>query len=171
MGQKDGGRAKRANRKKGGQGGDVRYSFSLSHIGLLSASSMPGMIRERARRSRRKEKEGVSNSSDRGTPQRKRNCLLHCQPMATPASSPLNIKHKHNVHTSLFSKVGICGYNNRENYTPSYLHVALSDNNYKAFYQQKADKRDTEHRLLLTTKTATITLGTSRAARHAHSSR
>ena len=33
--------------------------FSLSHIGLLSASSMPGMIRERERRSRgKKEKEG-----------------------------------------------------------------------------------------------------------------
>ena len=27
--------------------------------------------------------------------------------------------------------MGICGYNNRDNYTPSYLHVALSDNNYK----------------------------------------
>ena len=41
--------------------------------------------------------------------------------------------------------IGICGYNNRDNYTPSYLHVALSDS-YKAFlYQQKADKRDTEH--------------------------
>ena len=42
--------------------------------------------------------------------------------------------------------MGICGYNNRDNYTPSYLHVALSDNNYKACYQQKADKRDTEHK-------------------------
>ena len=41
--------------------------------------------------------------------------------------------------------MGICGYNNRDNYTPNYLHVALSDN-YKAFLcQQKADKRDTEH--------------------------
>jgi len=71
--------------------------------------------------------------------------------MATPASSALNIKLKHNVHTSLFYKatspnMGICGYNNRDNYTPSYLHVALSDNNYKACYKQKADKRDTEHR-------------------------
>ena len=71
--------------------------------------------------------------------------------MAIPASSPLNIKHKHNVHISLFYKatspnMGICGYNNRDNYIPSYLHVALSDNNYKAFYQQKADKRDTDHR-------------------------
>ena len=44
-------------------------------------------------------KRGVSNSSDRGTPQTKRNCLLHCQLMAIPASSPLNMKHKHNVHT------------------------------------------------------------------------
>ena len=42
--------------------------------------------------------------------------------------------------------MGICGYNNRDNYTPSYLHVALSDNSYKACYKQKADKRDTEHR-------------------------
>ncbi len=71
--------------------------------------------------------------------------------MATPASSPLNIKLKHNVHTSLFYKatspnMGICGYNNRDNYTPSYLHVGLSDNNYKACYKQKADKGDTEHR-------------------------
>ena len=41
--------------------------------------------------------------------------------------------------------MGICGYNNRDNYTLSYLHVALSDN-YKACYQQKADKGDTEHR-------------------------
>ena len=35
-GQKDGGRAKKVDREKGGQGGDVRYSFSLSHVGLLS---------------------------------------------------------------------------------------------------------------------------------------
>ena len=42
--------------------------------------------------------------------------------------------------------MGICRYNNRDNYTPSYLHFALSDNNYKASYKQKADKRDTEHR-------------------------
>ena len=64
--------------------------------------------------------------------------------------------------------MGICGYNNRDNYTPSYLHVALSDNNYKAFfYQQKVDKRDTEYRnYILTTKTATTTLGTSCAARN-----
>ena len=50
-------------------------------------------------------------------------------------------------NTSLFYKttspnMGICGYNNRDNYT----YVALSDNNYKAFYQPKTNKRDTEHR-------------------------
>ena len=62
--------------------------------------------------------------------------------------------------------MGICGYNNRDNYTPSYLHFALSDT-YKTFYQQKADKGDTEHRnYSVRTKTATTTLGTSRAARH-----
>ena len=73
--------------------------------------------------------------------------------MAIPVSSPLNIKHKHNVpyNTSLFCKatspsVGICGYNNRDNYTQNYLHFALSDNTYKAFYQQKADKGNTEHK-------------------------
>ena len=38
--------------------------------------------------------------------------------------------------------MGICGYNNRDNYT----YVALSDNNYKAFYRPKTDKGDTEHR-------------------------
>ena len=54
---------------------------------------------EREREREKERKRGVSNSSDRGTPQRKRNCLLHCQPMAIPASSPLNIIHKHNVHT------------------------------------------------------------------------
>ena len=54
-------------------------------------------------------------------------------------------------NTSLFykatsSNMGICGSNNRDNYTPSYLHVALSDSNYKACYKQMVDKRDTEHR-------------------------
>ena len=38
--------------------------------------------------------------------------------------------------------MGICGYNNRDNYT----YVALSDNNYKAFYRTKTHKGDTEHR-------------------------
>ena len=68
--------------------------------------------------------------------------------MAIPASSPLNIKHKHNIHTihHFFYKatspnMGICGSNNRDNYTPSYLHVALSDNNYKACYKQMVDSR------------------------------
>ena len=37
----------------------------------------------------------------------------------------------------------VCGYNSRHNHSQSYLHVTLSDN-YKAFYQQKADKGDTE---------------------------
>ena len=130
------------------------------------------MIREREREKEKERKRGVSNSSHRGTPQRKRNCLLHCQSMAIPASSPLNIKHKHNVHTSLFynwatsPKIGICGNDNRHNYTPSYLHVALSDNNYKACYKQKTHKRDRTQKLLRT-KTATTTLDTSRrAARH-----
>ena len=72
---------------------------------------------------------------------------------------------------SLFCKatlpnMGICGYNNCHNYKPSYLHVALSDNNYKAFYQQKADKRDTVQKLP-TTKAAMTTLGTWSAARGA----
>ena len=35
------GRAKKVDRKKGGQGGGVRYSFSLSHIGLLSLLRCP----------------------------------------------------------------------------------------------------------------------------------
>ena len=36
-----GGKAKKVDREKGGQGGDVRYSFSLSHIGLLSLLRCP----------------------------------------------------------------------------------------------------------------------------------
>ena len=46
-------RAKKVDREKGGQDRDVRYSFSLSHIGLSPVpSSMPGMIRERERTER-----------------------------------------------------------------------------------------------------------------------
>ena len=95
-GQKDGGRAKKVDREKGGQGGDVRYSFSLSHIGLLSLLPCPE-VRER-KREREGEKKRSIAASDRGTRKRKRNCLLRCQPMAMPASSPLNIKHKYNVY-------------------------------------------------------------------------
>ena len=139
-GQKDGGRAKKVDREKMGKAGtscQVQF-LTVSHWSPVP-SSMPGMIREREKEKERKS--GLSNSSDLGTPQRKRNCLLHCQPMEKPVSSPLNIKHKHNVHTSLFYKatspdVGIRVYNNRDNYTPSYLHVALGDNNNKAFYRQ-----------------------------------
>ena len=58
-------------------------------------SSMPG--NERVTEKEESERE-VSSSSDRGTRQRKRNCL-HWQPMAIPASSLLNIKHKYNVRT------------------------------------------------------------------------
>ena len=53
------GRAKKVDRKKGGQGGGVRYSFSLSHIGLLSLLRCPERSekkRERGRRESRKEK-------------------------------------------------------------------------------------------------------------------
>ena len=136
---------------KAGTSGTVSHCHE-SHTDW--SSSMPGnmMIREREREKEKERKRGVSNSSHQGTPQRKRNCLLHCQSMAIPASSPLNIKHKHNVHTSFFynwatsPRMGICGNDNRHNYTPSYLHVALSDNNYKACYKQKTDKRETEHR-------------------------
>ena len=35
------GRATKVDREKGGQGGDVRYSFSPSHIGLLSLLRYP----------------------------------------------------------------------------------------------------------------------------------
>ena len=81
------------------RGRQVQF-LTVSHWSPVP-SSMPGMIRERKRereRERERNKRGVSNSNDRGNPQRKCNCLLHCQPMAIPASSPLNIKHKHNVH-------------------------------------------------------------------------
>ena len=74
--------------------------------------------------------------------------------MAIPASSPLNMKHKHNVHTIrhfsitgphrlIWLYMGITTVTTTD--TPSYLHVAMSDN-CKASYKQKADKRDTDRR-------------------------
>ena len=127
--------------------------LSLSHIGLLSLLRCPEWS-EKEREKEEERKRGVSNSSDRGTPQTKRNCLLHCQPMAIPASSPLNMKHRHNVHTIrhfsitgphrlIWLYMGITTVTTTD--TPSYLHVAMSDN-CKASYKQKADKRDTDHR-------------------------
>ena len=149
--------------------------LSLSHIGLLSLLRCPEWS-EKEREKEKERKRGVSNSSDRGTPQTKHNCLLHYQPMAIPASSPLNMKHRHNVHTIrhfsitgpqmmswclmssdaiwhirdttgphrlIWLYMGITTVTTTD--TPSYLHVAMSDN-CKASYKQKADKRDTDHR-------------------------
>ena len=76
---------------KAGASGTVSYCLTLVTCPFFDARN--------DQRKREKRKRGVSNSSDRGTPQRKGNCLLHCQPMAMPTSSPLNIKHKHNVNT------------------------------------------------------------------------
>ena len=91
-GTEGGGRAKKVDREKvckAGTSGTVSHGLTLVSCPFFDARNDQ---RERERR-------GVSNSRDRGTPRRKRNCLLHCQLMAIPASSPLNIKHKHNVHT------------------------------------------------------------------------
>ena len=142
------GKSQKVDREKMGKAGT---SGTVSHCLTMVSCPFFDARKDQRKREREKEKErktGVSNSSDRGTPQR--TLSTHGN---IPVSSPLNIKHKHNVpyNTSLFCKatspsVGICGYNNRDNYTPNYLHFALSDNNYKACYQQKADKGDTEHR-------------------------
>ena len=77
----------------------------VSHcLTLVSVPSlMSGMIREREKEKERKR--GISNSSSRGTPQIICNCLLRCQPMAMAASSPLNIEHKHNVHTICYFSI------------------------------------------------------------------
>ena len=91
-GTKEWGKGQESGQRKGGQGGDIRYSFSLSHIGLLSLLQCPELS-EKEREREKEIKNRVSNSIDRGTPQRT---------LATPAPSPLNIKLKHNVHTSLF---------------------------------------------------------------------
>ena len=89
------GKGQESEQRKDGQGGDVRYSFCLTLVSCFLFDART-VIREREKEKERKR--WVSNSSDQGTPHRKRNCRLHCQPMAIPASSPLNIKQKHNVH-------------------------------------------------------------------------
>ena len=52
-GQKDGGKAKKVDREKGG---DVSYSFSLSHIGLLSLLRCPEWSEKERENSRENEK-------------------------------------------------------------------------------------------------------------------
>ena len=94
------GKGQESGQRKVGQGRDVRYSFCLT---LVSCSFFDARTVIREREKEKERKRWVNNSSDQGTPQRKRNRLLHCQPMAIPASSPLNIKHKHNVHIRHFS--------------------------------------------------------------------
>ena len=77
------GKGQESGQRKGGQGGD-QPSGTVSHcLTLVSCPFFDARNDQRKtekERRRRKEKKGVSNSSDRGTPQRKRNCLLHCQP-------------------------------------------------------------------------------------------
>ena len=74
---------------------------------------------------------------ENGEPKRIRTELL---PLGIPAFSPLNIKHKYNVHTVHHFSVRphhpawVYVGNNRDNFTQSYLHVVLLSDNYKAFY-------------------------------------
>ena len=122
------------------------HFLTVSHWSPVP-SSMPGMIREREREKEKERKRGVSNSSDRGTPQR----TLSSHGNTCFFSTKYKTQAQCTYNTSLFYKatspnMGICGSNNRDNYTPSYLHVALSDNNYKACYKQMVDKRDTAQR-------------------------
>ena len=146
-GQKDGGRAKKVDREKVGKAGT---SGAVSHCLTLVSCPFFDAWNDQRERKTEKEKErkrGVSNSSDRGFPQR----TLSTHGNTCFFSTKYKTQAQSTYNTSLFYKatspnMGICGYNNRDNYTPSYLHVALSDNSYKACYQQKADKGDTEHR-------------------------
>ena len=97
--------------------GKVGTSGTVSHcLTLVSCPFFDALNDQRKRDKERKR--GVSNASDQGTPQRKHNCLLHCQPMAIPASSPLNIKHKHNVHT-------ICHFSVRP-HCPIWVYVGIT---------------------------------------------
>ena len=93
-------RAKKVDREKMDKAG-TSGTVSVSHWVSCSFFDARTVISEREKEKERKR--WVSNSSDQGTPHRKHNCLLHCQPMAIPASSPLNIKLKHNVHIRHFS--------------------------------------------------------------------
>ena len=144
------GKAKKVDREKVGKAGT---SGTVSHC--LTLVSCPFFDARNGQRKRErggegkseKKKKKVSNSSDRGTPQR----TLSTHGNTCFFSTKYKTQAQCTYNTSLFYKatspnMGICGYNNRDNYTPSYLHVALSDNSYKACYQQKADKGDTEHR-------------------------
>ena len=130
--------------------GKAGTSGTVSHCLTLVSCPFFDARKDQRKREREKEKErktGVSNSSDRGTPQR----TLSTHGNTCFFSTKYKTQAQCTYNMSLFCKatlpnMGICGYNNRDNYTPNYLHVALSDNSYKACYQQKADKGDTEHR-------------------------
>ncbi len=135
------------DREKVGKAGT---SGTVSHCLTLVSCPFFDARKDQRKREREKEKErkrGVSNSSDRGTPQR----TLSSHGNTCFFSTKYKTQAQCTYNTSLFYKatspnMGICGSNNRDNYTPSYLHVALSDNNYKACYKQMVDKRDTAQR-------------------------
>ena len=83
----------RNKRRRGTEGGgrprkwiEKRWARRGRQVQFLTVSHWSPVPSSMLEKKKRKKK--VSNSSDRGTPQRKRNCLLHCQPMAIPASSP-----------------------------------------------------------------------------------
>ena len=86
-------------------------------------SLMPGKLEEMERK-----REVALVTGELGKKERS-NCLLHWQPMAIPASSPLNIKYTmHHFSLRPHRPIWVHMGNDHNNYTPSYLHIALSNN-------------------------------------------